>query len=114
MSSGNRWFTALVKMALVVVLTGLLGVPLAASTAGAAGRDAHAAASSSTPPVEVGYYLATSTGRVYSYGGAPWYGSTGGSTANGTTTGIARTADGKGYWLVTNIGKVDVFGDATW
>ena len=114
MSSGNRWFTALVKMALVVVLTGLLGVPLAASTAGAAGRDAHAAASSSTPPVEVGYYLATSTGRVYSYGGARWYGSTGGSTANGTTTGIARTADGKGYWLVTNIGKVDVFGDATW
>ena len=64
-----------------------------------------------------GYYLASATGAVYAFGGAPFYG----SAANGYPTGypiaspvvgIAEDPLGNGYWLAESNGAVLPFGAA--
>ncbi len=59
-----------------------------------------------------GYWLVASDGGIFSYGGAQFYGSTGGMTLNKPIVGMASTPDGKGYWLVASDGGIFSFGDA--
>jgi hypothetical protein len=61
----------------------------------------------------MGYWLATQTGTVRAFGGAPNYGSA--NLAPGeAVVGMTATPDGRGYWLVTSDGAVYAFGNAGW
>ena len=55
---------------------------------------------------------AASDGGVFSFGGAPFYGSMGGRPLVAPIVGMAPTPDGHGYWLVAADGGVFSFGDA--
>jgi hypothetical protein len=59
-----------------------------------------------------GALLAAADGGVFSFCGAPFYGSMGGQHLNQPIVGIAATPDGGGYWLVASDGGVFSFGDA--
>ena len=65
-----------------------------------------------TVPYGVGYWMVASDGGIFSYGGAGFYGSTGGIRLNKPIVGMAATPDGGGYWLVASDGGVFAFGDA--
>ena len=65
-----------------------------------------------TTPDGRGYWLVTSTGRVFPFGDAHFYGSMHGRHLNAPIVGAAATADGRGYWLVASDGGVFSFGDA--
>jgi hypothetical protein len=87
-----------------------------AFSAPAANADAPATASpaaihqsSSTVPA---YWLVATDGGIFSFGGAPYFGSTGGKALNEPIVGMAATPDGGGYWLVASDGGVFTFGDA--
>jgi hypothetical protein len=60
-----------------------------------------------------GYWLAASDGGIFSYGGAPFYGSMGGKRLDKPIVGMAATPDGGGYWLVASDGGIFAFGDAS-
>ena len=59
-----------------------------------------------------GYWLAASDGGIFSYGDAPFFGSTGSIHLNEPIVGMAPTPDGGGYWLVASDGGIFSFGDA--
>ena len=57
------------------------------------------ASSAQTNPVAA-YWLANAGGGVFTFGGAPFYGSAGALRLNMPIVGMAATPDGGGYWLV--------------
>ena len=59
-----------------------------------------------------GYWLVASDGGIFTFGDAPFYGSTGAIHLNQPIVGMAATLDGKGYWLVASDGGIFTFGDA--
>ena len=59
-----------------------------------------------------GYWLASSTGQVYSFGHAGNYGSIPSGSLTAPIVGIQETIDQAGYWLVSANGQVYNFGDA--
>jgi hypothetical protein len=59
-----------------------------------------------------GYWIVAADGGVFSFGGAPFYGSLGAVHLNAPVVGMAATPDGGGYWLVAADGGVFSFGDA--
>jgi len=59
------------------------------------------------------YWLVASDGGIFSFGGAGFYGSTGGMRINRPVVGMARTADSGGYWEVASDGGIFSYGDAT-
>ena len=59
-----------------------------------------------------GYWLVASDGGIFSFGDAPFHGSTGSLNLNEPMVGMAATPDGKGYWLVASDGGIFSFGDA--
>jgi SpoIID/LytB domain protein len=59
-----------------------------------------------------GYWLDSSNGGVFSFGGATFQGSAGNLVLNKPIVGMASTPDGGGYWLVASDGGVFSFGDA--
>jgi hypothetical protein len=83
--------------------------PGAASAATPATTAAATAATSSAVPA---YWLATATGGVYSFGGAPFFGSAGALPLRKPIVGMASTSDKGGYWLVASDGGVFSYGDA--
>ena len=91
-------------LALLVTALPLLALVAAAVTAAAP----PAAASTPTPA----YWLVASDGGIFSFGGAPYYGSTGGTVLNKPVVGMAVTSDGGGYYLVASDGGVFSYGDA--
>jgi hypothetical protein len=90
-------------MAGLLCLTGSIVVPARAS---AAAPTAHAVAQRSA------YWLVASDGGIFSFGGAQFYGSTGGLRLNQPIVGMAGTRDSAGYWLVASDGGIFTFGDA--
>ncbi len=59
-----------------------------------------------------GYWLVASDGGIFTFGDAPFYGSTGAMHLNRPIVGMAATPDGRGYWLVASDGGIFTFGDA--
>ncbi len=59
-----------------------------------------------------GYWLVASDGGIFSFGTAPFEGSTGGMALNAAISGMAATTDGNGYWLVGSDNGVFAFGTA--
>jgi SpoIID/LytB domain protein len=59
-----------------------------------------------------GYWLDDTKGGIYSFGGAPFYGSAGNIALNKPIVGMAAAPDGLGYWLVASDGGVFTYGDA--
>ncbi len=92
---------------LVTALPLLAAVITEALPAGAPARAGAAAAS--TPSA---YWLVASDGGIFSFGGASFYGSTGGMVLNKPVVGMAATHDGLGYWLVASDGGIFSYGDA--
>ena len=66
-----------------------------------------------TPSAVPAYWLASATGGVYSFGGAPFFGSAGALPLVRPVVGMASTPDRQGYWLVASDGGIFSFGDAT-
>ena len=59
------------------------------------------------------YWLYTAFGNVYPSLGTAWYGSPSASRYRGSSvTGMAASADGRGYWVATTGGSVFAYGDA--
>ena len=58
------------------------------------------------------YWLVAKDGGVFSFGGAPFYGSLGGQRLNAPVAGMVSVYDGAGYWLVSSDGGVFSFGSA--
>jgi hypothetical protein len=63
-------------------------------------------------PARAGYWTTASDGGVFSFGGAPFYGSMGGKHLVAPVVGMAATSDKAGYWLVASDGGIFSFGDA--
>src|SRR6185503_17982334 len=59
-----------------------------------------------------GYWLLGGDGGVFSFGSAPFLGSTGGIKLNRPAVAMAATPDGKGYWFTATDGGVFAFGSA--
>ena len=59
-----------------------------------------------------GYWEVSSDGGIFSYGGAQFYGSTGGLHLNAPIIAMAATPDAGGYWLLASDGGIFSFGDA--
>ncbi|HXP33521.1 MAG TPA: hypothetical protein VN820_05850 [Acidimicrobiales bacterium] len=95
------------RLALAVLVTAL---PLLAVLTTAITTSAPPAAAASTPLTA--YWLVASDGGIFSFGGAPFYGSTGGMVLNKPIVGMAVTPDGGGYWLVASDGGIFSYGDA--
>ena len=59
-----------------------------------------------------GYWIACSTGGVFNFGNARFFGSVNAATAGLPIVAMAATPDGGGYWLADADGTVFSFGDA--
>ena len=59
-----------------------------------------------------GYWLVASDGGVFSYGGASFFGSTGGMKLNQPIVGMTAAPDAAGYWMVARDGGIFAFGSA--
>jgi hypothetical protein len=66
------------------------------------------------PTGQHGYWLVGSDGGIFSFGSAPFYGSTGATKLQRPVVGITPTADDGGYWLVASDGGIFAFGDAVY
>ena len=84
------------------------------------GNPANGQSVSLTPTSDgLGYWILTSTGRVFAYGDATLFGLPNGAPVYNTSTlgsaaELVATPDGKGFWIITSIGRVLNFGDAIW
>ncbi|HEV7678101.1 MAG TPA: Ig-like domain-containing protein [Candidatus Dormibacteraeota bacterium] len=58
------------------------------------------------------YWMVAADGGIFSFGGAPFFGSTGAIHLNKPIVGMAATPSGNGYWFVASDGGVFNFGDA--
>src|SRR5204862_3990009 len=65
-----------------------------------------------TRPGSTGYWLTARDGGIFTYGHAPFLGSTGNIRLNQPVIGMAGTRSGNGYWLVASDGGILTFGDA--
>ncbi len=65
-------------------------------------------------PETSGYYMVSTSGEVFTFGGAKHFGSAEADiSGNEQITGMAAKPDGEGYWLVSNSGVVYPFGSAS-
>ncbi len=123
--------TRLKGLTAVLGVAALLGIAGPATAQSASGRSDHLAGSqrvthtvrtaavTSQQMVGVaptsdagGYWLASSSGNVYTYGTAAYYGSLGTVALAKPIVGIAPAAGDKGYWMVASDGGIFAFGNA--
>ena len=115
----------MVATAVAVALALLVGPLPAASAAGATAHSAEARSQSAPlgtwsesgvtvapTPDGGGYWIASTTGGVYDFGDARFFGSTGAMALNQPIVGMAATPDSAGYWLVAADGGIFKYGDA--
>ena len=96
------------RPALAVLLAALPLLALVSVAVTTSAPSAAAGTGSSVPA----YWLVASDGGIFSFGGAPFYGSTGALALNRPIVGMAATPDGAGYWLVASDGGIFSYGDA--
>jgi hypothetical protein len=96
------------RLALAVLAAALPLVAVVASAALPSAAPAPAGASTVTPA----YWLAATDGGIFSFGGAHFYGSTGGTILNKPVVGMAATPSGAGYWEVASDGGIFAYGNA--
>ncbi len=118
----TKWCGALVAGIIASVCTAVFSVPAQASSShstspttppAVAGVSKHAVAAGTHPStVTQGYWIASSSGGVGSYGGAPFHSSLGSNRINAPVVALAPMPDGGGYWLAAADGGVFAFGDA--
>lgn len=63
-------------------------------------------------PHSMGYWIVTADGGVFTFGNAPFFGSTGGQPLNAPIVDAGVTKDGGGYWLQAADGGIFGFGNA--
>jgi hypothetical protein len=63
-------------------------------------------------PSGQGYWEVASDGGIFSFGGAAFHGSMGGTPLNKPIVGMVATPSGQGYWEVASDGGIFSFGDA--
>jgi hypothetical protein len=97
--------------ALGVVSLGAAGLTGVAAIGVAVAPPAAAATAAPVQP-SPGYWMAASDGGIFTYGGAGFFGSTGGVALNKPIVTMAPTPTGKGYWEVASDGGVFTYGDA--
>lgn len=96
----------------------LLAVTTLAGTAPSAGASTPPARTSgtrqaTTPSIkDTAYWMDASNGAVYSFGGAPNYGTMAGKPLNQPMVGMATMPTGRGYWMVASDGGIFTFGSA--
>ncbi len=98
----------MIRRLTTAVLVAALPLLAVLTTAVATGGQPAAAATTPVPA----YWLVASDGGIFSFGGAHFYGSTGGISLNKPIVGMAGTPDGGGYWLVASDGGIFSYGDA--
>ncbi len=98
------------RLTLAVAVAALPLLAAVGTVVTTAAISAQPAAATTTVPA---YWLVASDGGIFSFGGAPFYGSTGGTVLNKPVVGMASTSDGGGYWLVASDGGIFSYGDAT-
>ena len=77
------------------------------------GTESYSAAVATTAVIPTqGYWMVGGDGGVFSFGLAPFFGSTGNLTLNRPVVGMAPTSDRLGYWFVAGDGGIFSFGDA--
>ena len=110
----NLFFVAVACVVALVICLGMFRSASAASgrTAKTVSLGNWSSAQAHSATQGVGYWLAASDGGIFSEGGAPFKGSTGGTTLNKPIVGLAATPDGNGYWLVASDGGIFNYGDA--
>ncbi len=64
------------------------------------------------PDSAAGYWLLGADGGVFSFGDAPFHGSTGDRVLNRPAVAMAARPDGSGYWFAASDGGIFAFGDA--
>jgi hypothetical protein len=96
----------------------LAGIPPGSATfsvvaTSAVGDSATAtSAPTSFPVISAGYWLVGSDGGVFSFGAAPFLGSTGDIVLNRPIVGLAAHPSGSGYWFVAEDGGIFAYGTA--
>ncbi len=115
------------RAAVLAGLAALVGVLLDAGTLGLAsgapvpalrpaatysGAYSEAGVGMAATPDGGGYWLVATTGGIFTFGDARFFGSTGAMTLNKPIVGMAATPDGGGYWLVAGDGGVFALGNA--
>ena len=93
-------------------LLAVTALPAALAERAASAAEPFPSGAGAPAPADAGTWLAASDGGVFSFGGAPFYGSMGGKRLNQPIVTMAATPSGKGYWLVATDGGVFAFGDA--
>ena len=87
--------------------------PSSTTTATAPSSTTTAAQAVATLPAsDQSYWLTTSDGAVYAFGGAPRFGTMAGTPLDAPIVGMAAAPTGGGYWLVASDGGVFTFGSA--
>jgi hypothetical protein len=64
-------------------------------------------------PPNSSYWLVASDGGIFSFGNAPFYGSTGSLVLNKPVVAMASTTSGNGYWFVASDGGIFNYGGAS-
>jgi hypothetical protein len=100
----------LIRRLVLAILAAAL--PVVAVVASSVLPNAAPPAGASPSPSVNAYWLVASDGGIFSFGGAHFYGSTGGTVLNKPVVGMAATGDGAGYWLVASDGGIFSYGDA--
>ncbi len=110
-AGANRTGVSLLRAAFAAVVLSTL---LASALVGEVGQTSARAGAAPTPHLSQtsAYWLVASDGGIFSFGGAGFYGSTGGMFLNQPIVGMAGTGDSGGYWLVAADGGIFAFGDA--
>lgn len=112
MKHGRRLLGCLFAVVLLITVGAVIGGASSGTAKGTQlkAQDVVARSSAGSGP---GYWTVTSTGQVYAYGGAGYFGGMNGQHLNQPIVGMASTSDEQGYWLYGADGGVFSFGDAT-
>ena len=107
----RRVSTPLVVLALLVA--SVVWVSFSSpSPAGATSASSPRAVALVATPDGGGYWITSSTGGVYAFGDAHYYGGMSGRPLNAPIVAMTATPSGNGYWLVASDGGIFSYGDA--